>query len=447
MPDTGQSLALFVDFENLALGFAGTRKRFEIEKVLDRLVTKGKILVKKAYADWTRFGDYRRELHENSIELIEIPKRSQVGKNSADIRLCVDALDLCYSKAHLDTFCILSGDSDFSPLVSKLRENGKNVIGCGMKSSTSNLLVEGCDEFIYYEDIERNVADSAAAPVVTTTGSLDKKAEALQLLMDTAQALKREGKDVLWGSLIKDTIRRRKPQFDESYHGYKSWSDLLEDAQRRGLLTLSIDTRSGTYVISNFNPTGGLILPSSGRPGAPIQAPVREFPRENGRRDHGRDDRGNREAADRASREQATREAAERTSRDQAERANRERSEREAAERAAVARAAADQQPADHAAAVFMSLPAAERAEAEDAALAAQGRAAKLSPETGAEAPGEPGNGEEPVSATKAGTAEPKPAAASAAEAAKKAGVRRRGRAGVRGRAPRRPPTKRREGD
>ncbi|KAF0242141.1 MAG: hypothetical protein FD180_4071 [Planctomycetota bacterium] len=445
MSDTGQSLALFVDFENLALGFAGTRKRFEIEKVLDRLVTKGKILVKKAYADWTRFGDYRRELHENSIELIEIPKRSQVGKNSADIRLCVDALDLCYSKAHLDTFCILSGDSDFSPLVSKLRENGKNVIGCGMKSSTSNLLVEGCDEFIYYEDIERNVAAAAVTHVVTATGSQDKKAEALQLLMDTAQALKREGKDVLWGSLIKDTIRRRKPQFDESYHGYKSWSDLLEDAQRRGLLTLSIDTRSGTYVISNFNPTGGLVPPASGRPGAPIQAPVREFPRENGRRDHGREDRSSRDAADRASREQATREAAERASRDQAERANRERAEREAAERAAAARAAADQQPADHAAAVFMSLPAAERAEAEAAALGAQGSAGDLPSGPGADAHGNTPGGEDVEPGTEGGAAEKTPTAGS--EPVKKAGVRRRGRAGVRGRAPRRPPTKRREGD
>jgi uncharacterized protein (TIGR00288 family) len=283
MPETGQSLALFCDFENLALGFAGTRKRFEIDKVLERLLTKGKILVKKAYADWTRFGDYRKELHEASIELIEIPKRTQVGKNSADIRLCVDALDLCYSKAHIDTFCILSGDSDFSPLVSKLRENGKHVIGVGMKNSTSNLLVEGCDEFIYYEDIERVVEEAAAAPVVTAASSTDKKAEALQLLIDVAQALKKDGKEVLWSSLVKDTIRRRKPQFDEVYHGFKSWSDLLEEAQRRGLLTLSIDTRSGTYVIAGLGPP-----PPGTAPSGPPQA--REFPRENGgRREHGRD--------------------------------------------------------------------------------------------------------------------------------------------------------------
>ncbi len=433
MPDTGQSLALFVDFENLALGFAGTRKRFEIEKVLDRLLTKGKILVKKAYADWTRFGDYRRELHEVSIELIEIPKRSQVGKNSADIRLCVDALDLCYSKAHLDTFCILSGDSDFSPLVSKLRENGKHVIGVGMKASTSNLLVEGCDEFIYYEDIERNVAASAAAPVVAASANpLDKKAEALQLVMDTVQALKREGKDVLWGSLVKDTIRRRKPQFDESYYGYKSWSDILEDAQRRGLMSLTIDTRSGTYVISNFSPTGGL----TPVPVARSSAPVREFPRDGGRRDPARDDRANREAADRAAREQATREQAERASRELAEReakdsvekAAREAAELEAAGRAAAARAAAEQLPADHAAAVFLSLPAAA-----EPAPPAHIPAEETPAETGAETPAEPVPAEEAASSTEAGSAEPTPAAEAGAEAPKK-GVRRRGRAAVRGR-------------
>ncbi|MCC6741559.1 MAG: NYN domain-containing protein [Planctomycetia bacterium] len=438
MPDTGQSLALFVDFENLALGFAGTRKRFEIEKVLDRLVTKGKILVKKAYADWTRFGDYRRELHENSIELIEIPKRSQVGKNSADIRLCVDALDLCYSKAHLDTFCICSGDSDFSPLVSKLRENGKHVIGVGMKASTSNLLVEGCDEFIYYEDIERTVAASAAAPVVAPSANpLDKKAEALQLVMDTVQALKREGKDVLWGSLVKDTIRRRKPQFDESYYGYKSWSDILEDAQRRGLMALTIDTRSGTYVISNFSPTGGL-TPTQAPKSA---APVREFPRDNGGRGAQRTDPA-KDAADRAAREQATREAAERASKEQAEReareatdkAAREASERESADRAAAARAAAEQLPPDHAASIFLSLPAAERSEAETAVLNAEPRAhmpAEEAPaETGAETPDEEVPAEEPASSTEAGSAEPVPAAEG--EAPKKGGVRRRGRASVR---------------
>ncbi|NUN48174.1 MAG: NYN domain-containing protein, partial [Candidatus Brocadiae bacterium] len=283
MADMGQSLALFVDFENLALGFTGTRKRFEIDKVLDRLVTKGKILVKKAYADWTRFGDYRRELHESSIELIEIPKRSQVGKNSADIRLCVDALDLCYSKAHIDTFCILSGDSDFSPLVSKLRENGKSVIGVGMKASTSSLLVEGCDEFIYYEDMERHEKVTVSAPVSMAGSPADRKAEALQLVMDTVAALKRDGREVLWGSLVKDTIKRRKPQFDHTYHGYRTWSELLEDAQRRGLMSLTIDSKSGTYVISSFTPTTA--VPPA--PAGPVPA-SRELPRrDNGGGRHG----------------------------------------------------------------------------------------------------------------------------------------------------------------
>src|SRR6266403_1683760 len=159
MPDSARSLAVFIDFENLALGFQGRRERFEIERVLERLVEKGKIVAKKAYADWSRFGQYTGPLHEAAIELVEIPKRSQTGKNSADIRLCVDAMDLAYSKEHIDTFVVVSGDSDFSPLVSKLKELGKHVIGLGMQESTSDLLRDNCDEFIYYEDLGQNPTD------------------------------------------------------------------------------------------------------------------------------------------------------------------------------------------------------------------------------------------------------------------------------------------------
>ncbi|MBI4564049.1 MAG: NYN domain-containing protein [Planctomycetes bacterium] len=247
MPDA-HTLAVFVDFENLALGFQGRKSRFAIGKVLERLVEKGKIIVKKAYADWTRYGEYKKEMHEAAIELIEIPKRSMSGKNSADIRLCVDAIDLCYSKEHIDTFVIVSGDSDFSPLVSKLKENGKHVIGLGVKNSSSNLLIDNCDEFIYYEDLER---PSGSPPVLGEDTPKEKK-QALQLLIDAITALVRENKEVLHASMIKDTIRRKLPSFNESYHGYRSFGDLLEDAEKRGLIRLNTDPRSGTYAVVGF---------------------------------------------------------------------------------------------------------------------------------------------------------------------------------------------------
>jgi len=241
------SIAVYIDFENFALGFERSRKRFEIQKVLERLLEKGKIIVKRAYADWTRYREYKNALHEAAIELIEVPKRSSVGKNSADIRLCVDAIDLAHSKAHIDTFAILTGDSDFSPLVSKLKENGKRVIGLGMKDSTSHLLVDNCDEFIYYEDLERTVT----APEIPA--DLPKlKREAFEMIVDTILALKRENRETLYSSMIKDTLRRKKPQFDESYHGYRTFQDLLEDMERHNVLTLITDPRSGTYVVSGF---------------------------------------------------------------------------------------------------------------------------------------------------------------------------------------------------
>lgn len=249
MSEGEHTLAVFVDFENLALGFKGKKdKRFEIRKVLERLVEKGKIIVKKAYADWADYADYKRPFHEAAIELIEIPKRSMSGKNSADIRLCVDALDLCYSKEHIDTFVIVSGDSDFSPLVSKLKENGKRVIGLGMNESSSNLLIDNCDEFIYYEDLERPLG----TPPKIEQDLPEKKRDAFQLLVDSLVALVRENKEVLWSSLVKETMKRKKPSFNESYHGYRTFSDLLENAEKEGIIRLRTDARSGTYVIVGF---------------------------------------------------------------------------------------------------------------------------------------------------------------------------------------------------
>jgi uncharacterized protein (TIGR00288 family) len=246
--DGEHSLAVFIDFENLALGFQGRRDRFDIQRVLERLVEKGKIVAKKAYADWSRFGPYTTPLHESAIELIEIPRRSQTGKNSADIHLCVDAMDLAYSKEHINTFAIVSGDSDFSPLVSKLKELGKHVIGLGMQESTSELLRDNCDEFIYYEDLGQQPALSPAIDAQVP----EAKRKAFGLLLESLLALRRENKEVLWSSMIKDTMKRKKPSFNEAYHGYRTFSELLEDAQKHGLLELDTDKRSRTYVVTRF---------------------------------------------------------------------------------------------------------------------------------------------------------------------------------------------------
>src|SRR6202162_3256634 len=248
MPEVERSLAVFIDFENLALGFQGRRDRFEIHRVLERLVEKGKGVAKKAYADWSRFAGYTGPLHEAAIELIEIPKRSQTGKNSADIRLCVDAMDLAFSKDHIDTFVIVSGDSDFSPLVSKLKENGKHVIGLGMQESTSDLLRDNCDEFIYYEDLGK-------APQMSPQLNAqlpEPKRKAFELLLESLLALRRENKEVLWSSMVKDTMKRKKPSFNEAYHGYRTFSQLLGDAQKEGLIELDTDKRSRTYVVTRF---------------------------------------------------------------------------------------------------------------------------------------------------------------------------------------------------
>src|ERR1700747_1020422 len=264
MTNGERSLAVFIDFENLGLRFQGRRERFDIARVLERLVEKGKIVAKKAYADWSRFGTYTAPLHEAAIELVEIPRRAQSGKNSADIRLCVDAMDLAYSKEHIDTFVVVSGDSDFSPLVSKLKENGKHVIGLGMQESTSELLRDNCDEFIYYEDLgQAPTLAPAINPHLPET-----KRKAFSLLLESMLALRRENKEVLWSSMIKDTIKRKKPSFNETYHGYRTFSELLEDAQRAGLLELEIDKRSRTYVVTRFG--AGM-----NRPAAAVKAPSR----------------------------------------------------------------------------------------------------------------------------------------------------------------------------
>ena len=238
-------IAVFIDFENIAMGLRDGSAPFEVRRVLDRLLEKGKVIVKVAYADWNRFRAHTQSLHEHGIELIEIPRRATSGKNSADIHLVVDAMDLSWSKAHIDTFVIVSGDSDFSPLVAKLKENGRHVIGLGMKESTSPLLANGCDEFIYYEDLEHDTA--AATPDAKPPREKD---EAFRLLADTVRALQRENFDVIQASLVKDTMKRKRPAFSEAALGYGSFSELLEEAQKAGVITLRKDERSGTYVVT-----------------------------------------------------------------------------------------------------------------------------------------------------------------------------------------------------
>jgi uncharacterized protein (TIGR00288 family) len=244
-----RKIAMFCDLENVALGVRDSEiSKFDINLVLERLLEKGKIIVKKAYADWERYSEYKRPFHEAAIELIDIPQKFYSGKNSADIKMVVDAMDLSYSKEHLDTFVILSGDSDFSPLVSKLKENNKYVIGIGVKNSSSNLLIDNCDEFLYYEDVWR---DNQKGPKLD--GLNKKTAEAFSLMIESIQALVRENKDVLWGSMIKQTMQRKKPSFNEGYYGYSSFSELLEDAERKQILKLKKDQRSGTYIVTGFS--------------------------------------------------------------------------------------------------------------------------------------------------------------------------------------------------
>ncbi len=327
--DSPPSLAVFCDFENVALGVKDAKyDAFDIELILERLLDKGKIVVKKAYADWERYRSSKRGLHEAAFELIEIPHASYSGKNSADIRIVVDALDLCYTKDHVDVFVIISGDSDFSPLVSKLRENAKTVIGMGVKNSSSDLLMENCDEFIFYDDLvrqkksarkkstkkkpkpqeqpEKTEKKAAPKPKAAKNGDdkrkggaektdkdkadkdkadkdktdkdkadkdkadkdkADKaegadtpaemsgdKEEALEMVLDTVESLFRERDENLWGSMVKQTLKRKKPHFSETYFGYRTFNQLLEDAERKGLLEMEKDAKSGGYIILAFGP-------------------------------------------------------------------------------------------------------------------------------------------------------------------------------------------------
>jgi uncharacterized protein (TIGR00288 family) len=281
------TMAVFLDLENIALGARDAKyPSFDVEKVFERLLLKGHIVVKKAYCDFDRYKDFKRGLHEAAFELIEIPHVRQSGKNSADIRMVVDALDLCYTKGHVDTFVILSGDSDFSPLVSKLRENAKTVIGVGVKNSTSDLFINNCDEFIYYDDLVRRdpsrsrrrsaaaARPPAAAPVSAASqlsavsadtspvdtapndaGAAENKgpdlSDALELIAETLEALAEErgGSEPIWGSMIKQAIKRRHPGFNERAYGFKSFNDLLADGEKRGLLALRADEKSGGYTV------------------------------------------------------------------------------------------------------------------------------------------------------------------------------------------------------
>lgn len=298
--DDALNMAIFCDFENVAIGVRDAKyEDFDIDLVLERLLDKGKIVVKRAYADWERYKSAKRGMHEAAFEMIEIPHVSYSGKNSADIRLVVDALDLCHTKSHVDVFVIVSGDSDFSPLVSKLRENNKRVIGLGVKNSSSDLLIENCDEFIYYDDLVRakrearrekaqrpsgpraaqaprrndeprasstasatSAASSASVPAGAAPADGDKaektpeqrQIEALEMVLETVEALFQDRDGAVYGSMVKQVLKRKKPSFSERFHGYRTFNDLLEDAQRRGLLEMHVDEKSGGYVVTAFGP-------------------------------------------------------------------------------------------------------------------------------------------------------------------------------------------------
>ncbi len=280
---TTRNMALFCDFENVALGVRDAKyAAFDIQKVLERLLLKGNIVVKKAYCDWDRYKEFKKAMHEAAFELIEIPHVRMSGKNSADIRMVVDALDLCYTKSHVDMFVVISGDSDFSPLVSKLRENNKTVIGVGVKNSSSDLLVSGCDEFIYYDDLVREPENKrrrrprapakkptrkeietaasddkppARAEQKADDQTDDKQQEALDLVMATVEDLfgERGQEEKVWASMVKQTLKRRKPGFNETYHGFRTFGKLLEELQTRKLLVLELDEKSGSYIVRSFH--------------------------------------------------------------------------------------------------------------------------------------------------------------------------------------------------
>ena len=240
-------IAVFIDFENLAIGVRHMKVgKFQIQLILKRLLEKGRIVFKRAYCDWTDYKDSMREFHGQGIEMIDIPQTKMSGKNSADIRMVVDALDLCYSKNHIDAFALISGDSDFSPLVSKLKENNKRVIGCGVKASTSDLLIANCDEFIYYDDLIRTAEKTTATR--KATGGKDKNQEAYDRVVEVLESVEQDY-DTLWGSALKQAIRRVYPGFNEGYYGYRTFSDLLEDLESKKLIELDYDDKRGNYKV------------------------------------------------------------------------------------------------------------------------------------------------------------------------------------------------------
>ncbi len=309
-PQENISMAVFCDFENVALGVRDAKyEKFDIKRVLERLLLKGSIVVKKAYCDWDRYKAFKATMHEASFELIEIPHVRQSGKNSADIRLVVDALDLCYTKSHVNTFVIISGDSDFSPLVSKLRENAKQVIGVGVKQSTSDLLIANCDEFIFYDDLVRESERAAAKrepreaqPATRRSPEEEKrrkeeqerrKSDAIEMAVETLDALVGERGDTgkIWASMLKEAIKRRKPGFNESYYGFRTFGNLLEEAQARGLLEIGRDEKSGTYVFRGAGLTAGPEIPTEpvviepvAEAAAETAQPAEGAPREGSRR-------------------------------------------------------------------------------------------------------------------------------------------------------------------
>lgn len=284
------SMALFCDFENVALGVRDANyEKFDIKPVLERLLLKGSIVVKKAYCDWDRYKAFKATMHEANFELIEIPHVRQSGKNSADIRMVVDALDLCYTKSHVDTFVIISGDSDFSPLVSKLRENAKHVIGVGVKQSTSDLLIANCDEFIFYDDLvrareaQRSATRRDSAPAQAKRSPEDEKKrkeesearknKAIDLVVATLEDLmaERADGDKIWASVLKEAIKRRKPDFNEAYYGFRAFGNLLQEAQARGFLEFGRDEKSGAYVSRGRGVAG---VPDAAPANAPVSAPA-----------------------------------------------------------------------------------------------------------------------------------------------------------------------------
>lgn len=251
------NIGLFMDFENIVRGIEGGKSRgpedggFEIRLVLDRLLEKGNVVVKKSYCDWTRFKAYKMPLHDAAFELIEIPKKRANSKNSADICMVVDIMDMAFTKTHIDTFCLVTGDSDFSPLVSKLRENNRTVIGCGVRSTVSTHLADNCDEFLYYENLvkdkELRAKRKKTKPSKVKLDPQDE--EAFGYVGDALDALMRDGRERIWGSMVKQTIKRKYPQFSESSYDFTSFSELLEEAERSGLLTLERDPKSGGYLV------------------------------------------------------------------------------------------------------------------------------------------------------------------------------------------------------